>query len=382
MKLRGDGEMRLIVFSAIGSLPLHIAAVLVFAGGPERLPPEATGLISSVILGGLFAACVTQALGFLRPLFSVRLSPLVVLQIATLLLLPQLDFGPALLAWFLVGWISGVFMYKGMVAAALAQDKYVGYLARVVVAMVLAGLIALGVSLFKELSVYTTTCVIYAIMIATVYLITRPADKHIGPDMATAPPAWRTVWLSVRLLPPLVLFFVGSLMVGSHISVLVRIEDVSASPVGVFAVAKILAALLIAATMLVWRRDSVARLLASIFLLMLSVGLLAAETALPILISVIGFEFALNIAGAAYMAEVAREGPTEIGRFIPTAGLLGVALGPAVGAYLAAVMTPQHMLLVALAAIAASLMLHFLVVRRDFGPMVQRAVSALPPISR
>lgn len=376
MTLRGEDGMRLIVFSAIGSVPLHIAAVLVFAGGPGTLPPEAAGLVSSAILGGQFVACLAQALGFARPLFALRLAPLVFLQAAMLVVLPALPFAPGLVAWFVVGWISGIFMYKGMVAAARARSKYLGFLARLVAAMTFAGAIALGVSRLDAFSAYGTTCFLYAGLVCLVYFVTRPSDADAALDAAEVA-VWRTIRPALAPLLPLVLFFIGGLMVGSHLSVFVSLADMGADPMLTFGLAKIAGAAILVGTLLVWRRDSLARLLVSVALLLASAGLLPTHSGLPILSVVIGFEVALNIAGAAFMGEASRDGPRAAVRFIPVAGLMGIAIGPMLGGYIAAVASPGHMLWVAVAAIAASVVLHFVIVRRDLAPWRQRLAAAL-----
>lgn len=368
--------LRLIVFSAVGSLPLHIAAVLVFAAGPAALPAEATGLVSSAILYGLFAAVLLQAFGTARRLLTVRLWLLVAAEVGILILLPILPLGPGLVAWFLVGAISGVFMFKGMVAAAAAQQKYLGFLTRLAVAMALAGLIALGVSALGEARSYTTVCALYAAVLVLIYAVTRPDREETlsaaAPARASAPaPA------ILLALAPLVIFYVGGLMVGSHLPLFVRLYGpIGADPMGVFGLAKIVGALVLTGTLLVWRRDSLARLLLSSGLLVVAAALLGFTTVLPILAVAITFELALNIAGAAFMAEVARSGPTDAHRFIPAAGLAGIAAGPSVGAYVAAVMSPAALLGMAIGAIVASLALYLNRRRMVLPIVVLAAMSA------
>ena len=352
------GGMRLIVFSAIGSLPLHIAAVLVFVPTPVDLPDKASGLISSAILCGLFAAVLAQAFGLARRLTATRLLPLVAAQVATLVALPFLPMILGFAAWFLVGAISGVFMFKGMVAAAGARDKYLGFLARLAVAMALAGLIAMGVSAIAAPQGYLAACLIYAFIVLAVYVAMRPDEKEAAAITPPQPPG-RLGQGSLVVLLPLVLFYVGALMVGSHLPLFIKLHGpVDADPMQVFGFAKIGGALVLIATLLTWRRDSLMRLLLSAGLMVVAIVLLGVSTVLPILGVAIVFELALNIAGAAFMGEVARTGPSEAHRFIPAAGLAGIAAGPSVGAYVAAELSPAALLAVAVGVVVMSLALH------------------------
>lgn len=358
MSPREPGGMRLIVFSAIGSLPLHIAAVLVFVPGPAHLPAFASGLISSAILCGLFAAVLAQAFGFARRLSTMRLLPLVAAETATLIILPFLPLLLGFAAWFLVGAISGVFMFKGMIAAAGARQKYLGFLARLTAAMALAGLIALGVSVMDGTQAYLAACLIYAAVVVVVYALTQPEE---GAAMSVPPPATTSGPLRPTLLVllPLVLFFTGALMVGSHLPLFVQLhESTDADPMQVFGFAKIGGAVVLTATLLLWRRDSLMRLFISAGLMVVAMVLLGISTTLPILAIAIVFELALNIAGAAFMGEVARNGPSDAHRLIPAAGLAGIAAGPSVGAYVAAVLSPAALLGVAIGAVVASLTLY------------------------
>lgn len=351
-------RMRLIVFSAVGSLPLHLAAVLVFAGGRDGLPPAAAGLVSSAILTGLFAACLSQALGYAQRLFNIRLTPLVALQTALLLVLPTLWLVPALLAWFVVGWISGIFMYRGMLAAAAAREKYLGFLARLVAVMALAGVIALGVGALGGADPYRAACAIYAAIVCITYAAFFPANDRFAaaPQRTAARPVLRGATL--RALAPLVLFFVGALMIGSHLSVFVTLSDASANSMTVFGLAKLIGAVVLLGTLLVWRHDSLVRLFISGAALVVSSLLLAGSPMMPILAAIVSFEVMLNIAGAAFMGEVARDSTQDVQRFIPAAGLAGIAIGPSLASTVAALSTPVNMLFMAVAAIALSMVLH------------------------
>ena len=334
-----SGAVRLVIFSALGSLPLHLAAVMVFAGTADGMGETTPGLLTSAILIGLFGSCLVQAVGPPQGFFfSNRLGLLVGCQVGLLLIAPLLPDVVGAIAWFAIGWISGVYMYQGMVVAANAANKYLGFLARVVFAMFLSGIIAVGVCHMPRLSNYASACVLYAIVVATVYMLTRPEvlssvmSAEIASDLEADRPALSIGTLAAQLLP-VVLFFAGSVMFASHIAGFVG-EAGDVSSMNAFGIAKIVGGLVLALTLTVSRLDSGRRLVMSAIVMVVAMAILGPHGLLPAVFVVLGFEIALNIGGAAFMAEVARHGQNDIKRYIPAAGLIGTAIGPITGSFL------------------------------------------------
>ncbi|GAB5375112.1 MAG: hypothetical protein AcusKO_15740 [Acuticoccus sp.] len=169
---------------------------------------------------------------------------------------------------------------------------------------------------------YRATCAIYAAVVCLVYALTFPEENLPAATSDSTPAAvpLGSRWHTALTLLPLVLFFVGGLMVASHLSVFVTLANATADSMAVFGVAKIAGAAVLVGTLLVWRRDSLARLLFSGAALAGACLLLSGSWAVPVLAIVVAFEVALNIAGASFMGEVARDGSAEVQRFIPWPG--------------------------------------------------------------
>lgn len=337
MVTRADTRaVRLILFSSLGSLPLHLAAVLVFAGMADDLGVTRSGIFTSAILSGLLVSCLLQALDVARFLFlSNRLGVLVIVQISLLLATPLLPQVITPVPWFVVGWISGVYMFQGMVAAANAPNKYLGFLSRVVLAMMLAGGIATVLCYVPILSSYTSVCVLYAIVVGVLYAITRPPSVErleLSEEARQARPLGLSPLMLVRLVP-IVLFFTGSLMFGAHITGFVgAVADDNS--ILAFGIAKLVGGLALAISIAISRRDSSNRVFGAAVVMAVAMATLRHDSLVPAVLVVLGFEIALNIGGAAFMAEVARTGSDAVRRLIPAAGLAGTAIGPIGGSLL------------------------------------------------
>ena len=339
-------ESRVVLFSSVGSLPLHLTAVLAAtAGSAGGIGGVAPGVLTGAALLGLFASSGTRSSGLLDSIWRVRwLAPLrpvmghpaatILPQLLLLAALPFVTGTLALAGWFAVGWISGIYMFTGMVAAASGVSKFFGFMARLSAAMVLAGVIALAVQWTHFGEPYMRLCLFYALVVLVVALILRP-DRRI----VTAAPSLRADIPSrygeqLVALFGLLGFFLAAMMFVSNMNAFLNppgsLFDRTAGSVGV---SKIAAGAILTVTVALWRRDSTVRFVVTAIGLIATMILLDGAEGLAISLSIlVAFEITLNVGGSAAMAEVARVGNPFIKRMIPTVGLAGVAAGPMVGA--------------------------------------------------
>lgn len=132
------------LLSAAGSLPLHLAPVLVGAltGGEGNWTHAQANLVVSLIMSGMIAASLVAAM--LRP---VQIRPRHWLLTLTLYVCGTLVAGrgqgsPLIWpAWFMVGAACGTLVHFGVVVAANAHNAAAGFAWRISVAMLLAGLV-------------------------------------------------------------------------------------------------------------------------------------------------------------------------------------------------------------------------------------------------
>ncbi|MEM0908684.1 MAG: hypothetical protein AAGJ94_15055 [Pseudomonadota bacterium] len=353
------GQYRLILFSAVGSIPLQVAAVIVFAGGASGLSRTVSGLFPSLALLGLFLSCSVLALGRANPLLRANLRGFVMVQAGLLLVVPHVPLALALVAWFAIGAISGLFMFCGMIAAANQDHKFMGYLLRVALAMVLSGTIALCVAWLPFGSPYLLACTVFAVIVLLVFWVAAPSRNPCGEPLP------ETKGLSIVLskeglsIAPLLLFFAGGLGIASNMSAFIPIVDGRFVSMEAFAAGKILGAAAVVGTLALSRNDSTLRLVVSVAALLLSAMVLGRSFLPPVLV-VFCLEVALNVAGAAFMAEVARSGDPRLRPFIPVAGLLGLALGPVMGAVMVELYGPMLLRAACIIAIGTSLLWHII----------------------
>ncbi|WMS43527.1 hypothetical protein RDV64_03765 [Acuticoccus sp. MNP-M23] len=374
-----SAESRVVLFSAVGSLPLHLTAVL--ASTASGVGGVAPGVLASAALLGLFASSSLRSFGVVErfwrlwadELRSIVRHPFVTisLHVGVLLALPFLTGPLSLAGWFAVGWISGIYMFNGMVAAASGASKFLGFMARLSAAMVLAGIIAMAVQWIDASVPYTRLCVAYAVVILAVALILRPDGRILSAEIPSRPEIASNRGEQYVALAGLLGFFMAALMFVSNIGTFLdagqSLIDRTAGSVGL---SKIAAGVILSLTVALWGRDSTARLLVTATALIISMGLLDGAAGVAIsLVILVAFEIALNIGGSAAMAEVARVGSPFVKRMIPTMGLAGVAAGPLVGAALLSLGSPAWVrwgaMLVMAVSVAAIVGVHRVAVARQ-----------------
>ncbi len=340
-------ESRVVLFSAIGSLPLHLTAVVAStASAASGIGGVAPGVLAGAALIGLFASSSLRSFGVVGRLWrhwpagwrTMVRHPVVTvaLQIAILLALPLASGTLTLAGWFAVGWISGIYMFNGMVAAASGASKFLGFMARLSAAMVLAGVIAIAVQWLEPGEPYTRLCIAYALVILAAGLILRPDERILSAETPTVAEISSRRGEQLVALLGLLGFFLAALMfisnLGAFLDTGTDLGDRTAGSVGI---SKIAAGVILTFTVALWSRDSTARFVLTSAAVILSMALLDGAAGIAIsLVILVAFEIALNIGGSAAMAEVARVGSPAVKRMIPTMGLAGVAAGPLAGALL------------------------------------------------
>ncbi|MEM7695788.1 MAG: hypothetical protein AAF318_15155 [Pseudomonadota bacterium] len=327
-------QLRLILFSGLGSLPLHMSAVIAVSGVQHGFSATEAGALMSACLAGLFAATTCRAFNVRLGGFAPRLSVLGIIQAALLGIVPFWPPTVELPLWVAIGWVSGILMFEGMHAAATAQHRFVSFLVRLSFAMVLSATAALGGAALP-LPLFEGVCLMYAALTLAVTLALMVGRST--PTLAAGSSATllrRAFSVAVALaLAPCVLFFCGTLMLVTHIVDLVAQGGaLRASNLTALGWGKLLSSAVLGIVLVCLRGESRAKLVVSVVGVAAVLWLSQHAPVLPVAIFICAFEVGINVAGASFLGETARVGDAIIHRLMPMAALLGVALGPAIGA--------------------------------------------------
>lgn len=336
--------MRTSIFSAIGSLPLHLAPIVVYALTLEGWSLVAASTVASMAMVGLLLAASVQTVlerSFWSPFEIVAL-----VGLHTALVLLSIKVGPRFLplVWLSVGFVSGLFMQIGILSAAEARDKFSNFVVRLACALVLSGVVALfawggpcedpfiglavGMSLVSVL-VYASTVLGARIILAQpsrarAASVERQADRPGGGRPA------RSGFLALLVLA---LFFLATTAFLTHIAEALRAASATSSTAFVIGAAKVGSGCLLALVLFllrgVERGKGPLACLALLAVLALASDTVLAAFAVTLLLT---FEIVFNVSSSALMAQVAEAATHRQRRAILLAALSGGAAGPLVGA--------------------------------------------------
>ena len=309
------------VLSAAGSLPLHLAPLIVALLVPAMGVVQA-GLVATAVLAGQFVSAV--ALAARRWSDITRAQTMAVA--AVLLLGLVLSSIVPLAGWFVVGLCCGGFQYLGTLTAALHSRPSFAFPIRLGVTLCLAGMAA-GALQFQSLT-YRELLVVLLIVFGIVLAI------GIGLHQRTAPPT-TTTGKSHGYLAYLSLAVVAVVFVGQSGLLAYVVQQATERGIVLQDAALAVAAMKLGAGLLLLALAR--RRFGFIPLVALLAGadyLVATATTLPLfVVALLGLEIGFNLLSAALQAHVASIAPQFGGRWLVAVILAGAATGPALHSF-------------------------------------------------
>jgi hypothetical protein len=317
------------VLSSAGSLPLHLAPLIVAVVVTDgRMSVANAGWVATAVLLGTLATAI------LLPLLDVRLitRPFATILASTLLfgLLLSSFAGLLLVGWFIVGICCGGFQYLGTSTAATHSQPAFAFPIRLGTVLCIAGLTVAAVR-----SIETGSYLVMLFVLAAVLgLITASGIVLYGPLKSRAPAVDRDPASPLKYLALAIVFvlFVGQTGLLAYV-----VQQAGARGIGLggafwaLAMMKVgagLCLLLLARSGLQNRQNP--RFIELGILLAGGNFIVATTTSLPLFFAgLLGLELGFNLLSARLQAMAADIAPSFAGKWLVATILLGAAAGPA-----------------------------------------------------
>ncbi len=326
----------LAVFSAIGSVPMHLSPLTIAILQEERGQSVlAAGITVSVTMAGVFLASLTGLLTIDRAWFqrAFRIAlPLFVLGLLSTLATNGAVF---LLSWLIVGVCSGLFVQIGMVSAARSDTKYHLFGLRLGSVLVLTALVCAMVALSGRYSGYLVMVLSLAAVAVVLRVFLTINFSSIAPEHPTN--GCEGNWISGAVaLGVLLIFGTGQVSFLAHASqFLAPVRGGFEHVASAIAAAKLVVGLAMIVLVLTAKSRSLMFVYGGLTTCIVSAA--AASVTMPYYAGVLvflAFDLAFNVSTAAVMALVASEANTRQKTLIMSVALCGAVIGPLLGAVL------------------------------------------------
>lgn len=369
------------LFSAAGSIPLHIAPLLIATLLATRSisNAEAGSVVSCIMAGQIVAAFLAARIRYetlARPALTFVFCVYAAALFLSLWVSAPLMFA---LCWFAIGLACGFLMQFGIMTAAQSNMKLQAFAWRLSFALFVSGLIALCFPLFETDQTYRLLITLFGLGLIAVFLsglvLWRKVPTHSANN---APPAkGHLSGLDGFGLALLFLFFCGQIGFLSNTAHFTASNDLSLDNTSLaIGFSKTTIALVILwVAMRGTRHGSWFQILFSAALASSGILIATQQSFIFIVFSFVAFELFLNLLSASFMAALSEKFSSKAKALLLIATLSGTLIGPPLFGHLIDI--NQGTLPMLLAALAAFLPLLWLAYLRGFDRTLQRGTPKL-----
>lgn len=328
------------LLSAAGSLPLHLAPVLVATVLASRpvTNAQAASLISCIMAGQIAAVLVSTRIRIER-INRLAVIGTFAVFFASTLSTPWIDNQLLFnLAWFVAGLVCGLLMQFGIVTAANSRLKLQAFAYRLSFALFFSGVVSSGVLLFGKRPEYGQLIALLGSVMCFIFLVGVTIWKRDGSSDAPSTSARHVGVTPVDLagLGLLLLFFAGQTGFLSNAAHFTSQNSVSlgdtAAALGIskIAISFVIFAIAIRGSGNSWRQQMVYALFLCGAVILISLQ----QDFAWIVVGFIIFELCLNLSSAAFMASLSEAFTLKAKNLLLMAILLGVLSGPPLAGHL------------------------------------------------